>query len=111
MEDKHGRLGHRNFSNDSALDYVADVSAVEDLQRAIEAVPVDPEKEIEADSATQALAAAEILASMIGRPAPDQPEEVKNSSQHSASFKKYPGERPRRGGSYPEKVRTQRPLG
>ena len=65
-----------NFSNDSALDFVAGISVVGDLQRAIEAVAASEEAEIDSDIATEALAAADILASMIGRPAPDQPDTI-----------------------------------
>lgn len=70
-----GAWGAGSFENDDALDFVGDLADggdVAQLRAALEAIP--REGYIEAMDATNALAAAEIVAAAHGRPGPDLPE-------------------------------------
>ena len=76
-----GAWGHRNFENDSAMDFVGDfleslteVSISDSLSFVIDASA--EEEYIEVDEASAALAAAEIVAAIIGRAASDLPNEL-----------------------------------
>ena len=76
-----GAWGHRNFENDSAMDFVGDflespteVSISDSLSFVIDARA--EEEYIEVDEASAALAAAEIVAAIIGRAASDLPKEL-----------------------------------
>ena len=62
-----------SFSNDSALDYLGRVSSLEDVMAPIDAVLAHGGDGVDADLASEAIAAADILAAKIGRPAPDMP--------------------------------------
>ncbi|MVN75693.1 DUF4259 domain-containing protein [Hymenobacter sp. HMF4947] len=77
-----GAWGSRNFENDSALDFVGAFTttpSVENLAAALTTViNLGAEGEyIEVEEASAALAAAEILATVLGKPAPDFPAELR----------------------------------
>jgi hypothetical protein len=69
-----------SFDNDDAVDWLADLSQSTDLQpvqTALEAVTrLDTASYLEAPEASAALAAAEVVAALLGRPAANLPEEV-----------------------------------
>jgi Domain of unknown function (DUF4259) len=65
-----------NFSNDTALDFVSEIASMDDLKRPIDAIVSGLPDYIDADLACEALAAADLLAGMLGRPATDLPEET-----------------------------------
>jgi hypothetical protein len=76
-----GAWGHRNFENDSAMDFVGDflVSPTEVFSSDSLAFVIDANAEeefIEVDEASAALAAAEIVAAVIGRAASGLPKEL-----------------------------------
>jgi len=74
-----GAWGAGTFDNDDALDWLDDLvdgadDAIRDaLQTALESTGADP---LEAPDASSALAAAEVVAAALGRPAADLPGEV-----------------------------------
>jgi len=64
-----------SFGNDTALDFAGGIKTVDDLVQAFAAL--GPEGTIaEADNASEAIAAADLVAAMMGRPAPDFPEDL-----------------------------------
>lgn len=71
-----GAWGEGNFSNDVALDFLAEVSSMQDLRRPLDESVRRGLDNLDADLAAETLAAADLLASMLGRPAPDEPEHV-----------------------------------
>lgn len=73
-----GAWGHGNFENDDALDWVAELeeSGQAAIDAALGAVTTDAEDYIEAPECSKALAAAETVAAMRGKPATKLPEEV-----------------------------------
>ena len=64
-----------NFSNDDALDFVAEIKSVDDLTAAFRALASAPTP-ADAHIVCEALAAADLVAAMLGRPASDMPEEA-----------------------------------
>ncbi len=70
-----GAWGAGNFENDDALDFLAEVEGTAALKAAIETLPLAGEGEVDATDACRAMAAAEIIAAMMGRPSPDCPPE------------------------------------
>ena len=68
-----GAWGVGNYSNDTALDFVGEISGGKDIENAMNDVLSG---EIDADAACMALAAADIAASSIDRHAADTPDEV-----------------------------------
>ncbi|GAA4356901.1 hypothetical protein GCM10023185_21180 [Hymenobacter saemangeumensis] len=76
-----GAWGHRNFENDPAADLADEFTDMPGEVVLLEALSVIEEigEEggiIEADDASAALAAAEIVAAALGRPGPDLPQDV-----------------------------------
>lgn len=78
-----GAWGAGSFENDDALDWAADVKALADLERPFEeltALDEDPEATeepyVDVDLASAVIAAAESVAAMMGRIAPDMPEDL-----------------------------------
>jgi hypothetical protein len=76
-----GAWGNRNFENDQAMDFVGDFTAnpsSESLEEAFTTVIEQGEDEeyMEVDEASAALAAAEIIAATLAKPAPDFPQEL-----------------------------------
>ena len=76
-----GAWGYRNFENDSAMDFVGEflespteIAISDSLAFVLDAAA--DEEYIEVDEASAALAAAEIVAAVIGRAAPDLPEKL-----------------------------------
>jgi hypothetical protein len=73
-----GAWGHRNFENDSALDFAAEFRAAPSEVLLLETLTIVVElgedgDYIDADEASPALAAAELVAAALGRPAADLP--------------------------------------
>ncbi|HYC33073.1 MAG TPA: DUF4259 domain-containing protein [Gemmatimonadales bacterium] len=73
-----GAWGVGTFENDDAGDWVYRLEEAEGLTLLIETLrpAADPAGYLEAPTCTEALAAAEVVAALAGRPAPDLPEEV-----------------------------------
>ena len=73
-----GAWGVGTFENDDAGDWVYRLEESEGLTLLTEtlAPAADPSGYLEAPACTEALAAAEVVAALAGRPAPDLPEEV-----------------------------------
>jgi Domain of unknown function (DUF4259) len=71
-----GAWGTGHFENDDALDLVADVQGPDDLDRVLRAVTESEDAGIGASVATKAMAAADIVAAMMGRPAGDCPDDL-----------------------------------
>lgn len=73
-----GAWGMGSFENDGASDFLLDVAddGADRVIAAIDAVTAaDAGEDIEAPDGTEAIAAAEIVAAVHGRPLPDAPEE------------------------------------
>ena len=64
-----------SFGNDAALDFVDGITGVGDLTRAFAALGSE-EVSADADAACHAIAAADLVATMMGRPARDMPEDL-----------------------------------
>jgi len=74
-----GAWGHQAFENDDALDWVADLEAADDLSpclEALDAIPMKADDYVEAPAAALALAAAEVVAALLGHPTRSLPNEV-----------------------------------
>lgn len=76
-----GAWGHRNFENDSALDFLAEFRQSPSEVALVEALTIvvemgEDEEYIDADEAGAALVAAELVAAARQRPSPDFPAEV-----------------------------------
>ncbi len=69
-----GAWGAGGFENDAALDFAGTVETVEDIRAAFSIET--PEVPIDADKASEIIAAAECVAAMMGRPADDMPDEL-----------------------------------
>jgi hypothetical protein len=71
-----GAWGHRSFENDDALDWVIELesSGQAAIDRALTAVTDEAEDYMDACDCTRALAAAEVVAALRGRPATDLPD-------------------------------------
>ena len=78
-----GAWGPGSFENDTALDWAGDVHALEDLQRAFDELDDESEEDVDADQAQIVIAAADAIACMMGRPAPDTPDDLR---QRLATF-------------------------
>lgn len=73
-----GAWGVGTFENDDAGDWVYRLEESEGLKLLTDTLSpaADPTGYLEAPTCTEALAAAEVVAALAGRPAPDLPEEV-----------------------------------
>jgi hypothetical protein len=73
-----GAWGVGSFENDDAGDWVYQLEEADDLDLVRDTLlaAADPEGHLEAPTCSMALAAAEVVAALAGRPAPDLPEEV-----------------------------------
>ena len=71
-----GTWGAGGFENDEAADWIAGVGSLADLTRVLQEFPADPTEEIDADQSQRAIAAAECVAAMLGRPAGDAPADL-----------------------------------
>ncbi|MCR5890099.1 DUF4259 domain-containing protein [Hymenobacter sp. J193] len=73
-----GTWGYRNFDNDTAADFAADFrdQPSEALLLAALATAAEEEEYIDADDASEALAAAEIVAAILGKPSKDFPADL-----------------------------------
>jgi hypothetical protein len=75
-----GAWGAGNFENDAALDWVAELEAADGpdvLDRALRRVTEAGDDYLEVDAGAAALAAAEVVAALLGAPAPDLPAAVR----------------------------------
>jgi Domain of unknown function (DUF4259) len=68
-----GAWGAGGFESDTALDFAAEIENVGDIATAFAAKPGET---IDADTASTIIAAAECVATMLGRPADDLPEDL-----------------------------------
>lgn len=83
-----GTWGHRNFENDSALDFVADVEerGFDRIEEAIRVVANYPEEDyLEIDDSVAALAAIEYIAAAKGRQSEDFPEDAEDWLQKAGT--------------------------
>lgn len=73
-----GTWGYRNFDNDTAADFAADFRDQhnEAMLLAALATAAEEEEYIEAEVASEALAAAEIVAAILGKPSKDFPADL-----------------------------------
>lgn len=74
-----GAWAHGSFGNDDALDWVGELEGaegVEPIAEAFEAVLAAGDDYLKAPEASAALAAAEVVAALLGRPAAELPDEV-----------------------------------
>ncbi len=71
-----GAWGTGHFENDDAMDLIAGVQGPDDLDRALRAAAESEEASVDASVASEAMAAAEVVAAMMGRPSGDCPEEL-----------------------------------
>jgi hypothetical protein len=74
-----GAWGAETFANDDAMDWVAELEAAPDLRvlrAALDAAAEDDGEYLDAPVGSVALAAAEVVAALRGRPAAELPEEV-----------------------------------
>lgn len=74
-----GAWGHGVFDNDDAMDWVCeleDATGPEILGETFDLVPSDLEEYVEMPEASSALAAAEVVAALLGKPSTDLPEDV-----------------------------------
>lgn len=72
-----GAWGHKSFENDDAMDFVATLGEVGSPEPVVEALVIAEEAEenqLEAPTACEAIAAAEIVAAMLGKPAEGFPD-------------------------------------
>jgi hypothetical protein len=75
-----GAWGCGAFDNDDALDFVGDLETTQGtghLFTVFSLIPVDEAAYVEAPEAAAAIAAAEVVAALLGRPSPALPEEMK----------------------------------
>jgi len=71
-----GAWGTGHFENDDAMDLIAGVQGPGDLDRVLRAAAESEEASVDASVASEAMAAAEVVAAMMGRPSGDCPEEL-----------------------------------
>ena len=74
-----GAWGHRSFENDDALDWVFELGESSDfsvISAAFDALFAEQEDYLDAYYCTRALAAAEVVAALKGKPAGSLPDEV-----------------------------------
>ncbi len=69
-----GAWGAGGFENDAALDFAGTIETVDDIRSAFSIET--PEMPIDADKASEIVAAAECVAAMMGRPADDMPDDL-----------------------------------
>lgn len=73
-----GTWGSGPFENDAAADWAADLDDADDLTLALDALErVRSSEYVDADDASTAIAAAEVVAAAAGRPRADLPEDVR----------------------------------
>jgi hypothetical protein len=75
-----GAWGVGTFENDDAGDWVYRLEESDDLSLLTQSLEpaADPKGYLESPTCSEALAAAEVVAALAGRPAPDLPEEVQS---------------------------------
>ncbi len=85
-----GAWGYGNFENDDAMDFVGDLETTTGtghLSTILYAISDDRSEYVEAPESSSAIAAAEVVAALIGNPHPELPEEVSRwVAQQSGSY-------------------------
>jgi hypothetical protein len=73
-----GAWSYGSFDNDDALDWVGELEGAEDLEPISEAfeVVLEADDYLEAPEASMGIAAAEVVAALLGKPAGKLPEEI-----------------------------------
>ena len=72
-----GAWGTGSFENDDAMDWLAEVEDAEDTDLVLDTLQAVLDSDyVEADDASRAVAAAEVVAAMLGKGAPRLPKEV-----------------------------------
>jgi hypothetical protein len=73
-----GAWSHESFENDDARDWVGELEGAEDTEPIVEAFEavLEADDYLEAPEASMGLAAAEVVAALLGRPAAKLPDEV-----------------------------------
>jgi len=73
-----GAWGTGSFENDTALDWAAEISSAEDIANFYQALPpYDGVTQLDADISSCIVAAAETVATMMGRISPDVPDDLR----------------------------------
>jgi hypothetical protein len=73
-----GAWGAGSFENDTALDWAAEISSAEDINKFYQALPpYDGVTKLDADLSERIVAAAEAVAAMMGRVSPDVPQDLR----------------------------------
>ncbi|HEX6106490.1 MAG TPA: DUF4259 domain-containing protein [Gemmatimonadales bacterium] len=75
-----GAWGVGTFENDEASDWIYQLEETTDAELLTSTLraAAEPEGYLEAPTCSEALAAAEVVAALVGRPSPDLPEEVRS---------------------------------
>ncbi len=71
-----GAWGTGHFENDDAMDLIAEVQGADDLVSVLRKAAESEDASVDATVASEALAAADVVAAMMGRPSGDCPEEL-----------------------------------
>lgn len=73
-----GAWGHKSFENDDAMDWIGELETATDTAPIVQAFDevLQAEDYLEAPAASVGIAAAEVVAALLGRPAADLPDEV-----------------------------------
>jgi hypothetical protein len=72
-----GAWGSGSFENDTALDWAAEVRTVGDVRGPFDRLKAIGSGDVDADLASEVIAAAETVAMLMGRTSPDFPEELR----------------------------------
>lgn len=68
-----------SFSNDDALDFIAGVKSIDDLKRSFAALMAASDGPADTGLASEAIAAVDMVAGMMGRPASDMPDDLEGT--------------------------------
>jgi len=71
-----GAWGHGPFDNDTAADWVYELTESQGPNTVIEALAITTSSYLDVDEGTNAIAAAEVVAAALGQPAAQLPDEV-----------------------------------
>lgn len=71
-----GAWGSGSFENDSALDWAAGVQSIDDVQKPFDRLKAVGSGDVDANLASEVVAAAETVAMLMGRKSPDFPDDL-----------------------------------
>lgn len=71
-----GAWDYGSFSNDDALDFIPGVKSVDDLKRSFASLKAVSGEPADSGISCEAIASADLVAAMMGRPAPDMPDDL-----------------------------------